>query len=134
MNDVEIGSYLCKRREELGISPKSLSDATNIDLGSVGKFEKGIRPLPKNLLPVIAEAYRIPFFTLISLVYEGRIPVMEKENVLPHFKRVIDSGISSFSFTDLVELLHTEQALNFIMEPEQLKAWYSKHSSIAAQK
>lgn len=125
----EVGLYLQKRRKQLGLGLKDISTATGIDAGTISKIENGERLISRVALPKLAAAYRIPFFTLLSIIYGDHASSLEKENLVPLIKRVTEAGIEVISFWDLGELLAVEQELGFPFEAEQIKIWFAKRET-----
>ena len=69
MNMAEVGQYLQRRRMELNLTPKQISDISGVDLATVGRVEKGERFISRAALPSLAAAYKLPLFTLLSMIF-----------------------------------------------------------------
>lgn len=66
-----LGTTLEKRREELGISQSEMARLTGIGQSQLSRIEGGAyeRDLGTRYLPLLAEGYRVPLRTLLSLLF-----------------------------------------------------------------
>ena len=129
MTDQEIGLFLEQTRIRFGMSKLEVATQAKVHLSLIGRYENGDRQLPRNIIPRIAKAYKVPLYKLLSLIYGGGMADIEVVDAVPYFKRIIESGITPFSLVDLYELFELEQTLGFQMSVDQLQAWFKKRSA-----
>lgn len=66
-----LGSFLRQKREEAGYNLRQLAAKIDTDQATWSKIENGHRMPPKEQLPVIAKALKIPLSELTKQYYAG---------------------------------------------------------------
>ena len=86
VSDIEVGAELRRRRNELGLTLRQVSDLTDLTSGFLSQVENDLVSPSLKSLGRIAEVLRIPLFQLLST--NGGDPVVrsDKREIVPFVK------------------------------------------------
>ena len=90
VSDIEVGAELRRRRNELGLTLRDVSDQTNLTSGFLSQVENDLVSPSLKSLGRIAEVLRIPLFRLLSNNGEDPVVRLDERLTVPFVKMGVD--------------------------------------------